>query len=258
LISGTYFLLSESIGPYEAKQGAKLKPAVEIKPLYPVMFACLLLFTSSSLAAQTTTDSALWAGGLFLFEREKGLDYSVEYQLRLAEHMSSLSSHFLEFQGYHKTTRSLLLYGAYRYTRRPDHDENRIVFGGFWDLTKTKQPLWEYSDRFKAVLQIGYQRDFDVEFDDELIQSNSIRWVLVGSKPATETVTPFFIAGVLTTWNESYSFGVDKVRLGGGISWKLTERSRMRAQYIFERAYFMTPEKKTNIIWLRYEMKLGK
>lgn len=236
----------------------KLNPGGGSKPIFPVVIACLALFTSSSAAAQTNTDSALWAGGLFLFERETGLDYSVEYQLRLAEHMSSLSSHFLEFQGYHKTTSSLLLYGAYRYTRRPDHDENRLVFGGFWELTKSDKPVWENPDRFKAVLQIGYQRDFDVEFDDELIQSNSIRWVLVGSKPATETVTPFFIAGVLTTWNESYSFGVDKIRLGGGISWKLTERSRMRAQYIFERAYFMTPEKKTNIIWLRYEVNLGK
>jgi len=247
-----------SIGFADQRYGEKLNPGVGKKPFFPVVIACLALVTSSSVTAQTKTDSALWAGGLFLFERETGLDYSVEYQLRLNEHMSSFSSHFLEFQGYHKTTPSLLLYGAYRYTRRPDHDENRIVFGGFWDLTKTNQPLWEYSDRFKAVLQIGYQRDFDVEFDDELIQSNSIRWVLVGSKPATEIVTPFFIVGVLTTWNESYSFGVDKVRLGGGISWKLTERSRMRAQYIFERAYFMTPEKKTNIIWLRYEVNLGK
>jgi hypothetical protein len=235
-----------------------LKPAFGNKSLCPVGLASLLLFLSSALAAETTTDSALWAGGLFLFEREKGLDYSVEYQLRLGDHMSSLSSHFLEFQGYKKISRSLLLYGAYRYTRRPDHDENRFVFGGFWDLTQTDKPVWQNPDRFKAVLQIGYQHDFDVEFDDQLIDSNSIRWILVGSKPATDTVTPFFIAGVLTTWNEAYSFGVDKIRLGGGLVWKMTARSRLRSQYIFERAFFMSPEKNTNIIWLRYEMNLGK
>jgi hypothetical protein len=239
-------------------QEALLKQAVEIHPLFSLGLGYLLLLLSSTVSAETTTDSALWGGGLFLFERDKGLDYSVEYQIRLGDHMSSLSSHFLEFAGYRKTNPSLLLYGAYRYTRRPDHDENRLVFGGFWDLTKTISPVWSNPDRFKAILQVGYQHDFDVEFDDELIDSNSIRWVLVGSKPATETITPFFIAGVLTTWNDAYSFGVDKIRLGGGISWKMTERSRLRCQYMFERAYFMTPEKKTNIFWLRYEMNLGK
>jgi len=172
------------------------------------------LLLSGSLAAETETDSALWSGGLLLFERDKGLDYSVEYQLRLGDHMSSLSSHFLEFLGYRKTTRSLLLYGGYRYTRRPDRNENRLVFGGFWDL--------------------------------------------VGSKPITPTVSPFFIAGILTTWNESYSFGIDKVRLGGGLSWKMTDRSRLRAQYIWEKFLFRTPAKQTNIIWLRYEMALGR
>jgi hypothetical protein len=212
----------------------------------------------NSLAAETEKDSALWAGGLFLTERDKGRDHSAEYQLRLNDHMSSFSSHFLEFLGYRKTTRSLLLYGGYRYARRSDHNENRLVFGGFWDLTRTGKPVWKNPNRFKAVLQIVYQHDFNVEFDDLLQDSNSIRWVLVGSKPVTPTISPFFIAGVLTTWNESYSFGVDKVRLGGGLSWKMTDRSRLRAQYIWEKFLFRTPKKQTNIIWLRYEMALGK
>lgn len=218
---------------------------------------CVLALFSNTLTAETETDSALWAGGLFLVDTGKSLDYSVEYQLRLDDHMSSLSSHFLELLGYRKTTRSLLLYGGYRYTRRPDHNENRLVFGGFWDLTQTNKPVWEDPNRFKAVLQIAYQRDFNTKFDDLLQDSNSIRWVLVGSKPATETITPFFIAGVLTTWNESYSFGIDKVRLGGGISWRMSQRSRLRCQYIWEQFLFRTPKKQTNIIWLRYEMKLG-
>ncbi len=251
-------MIAESIGLHNVRQGAVLKPSVGNKLLNSLGMACLLVCLSNTLAAETTKDSALWAGGLFLFDRENGLNYSLEYQIRLNDHMSSLSSHFLEFTGYRKTTPSLLLYGAYRYTRRTDHDENRLVIGGFWDLTKTISPAWNDPDRFKAVLQIGYQHDFDVEFDDELMDSNSIRWILVGSKPVTDIITPFFIAGVLTSWNEAYNFGVDKIRLGGGISWKMTERSRLRCQYIFERAYFMTPEKKTNIIWLRYEAILGK
>jgi hypothetical protein len=218
---------------------------------------CVLALFSNTLTAETETDSALWAGGLFLVDTGKSLDYSVEYQLRLDDHMSSLSSHFLELLAYRKTTRSLLLYGGYRYTRRPDHNENRLVFGGFWDLTQTNKPVWEDPNRFKAVLQIAYQRDFNVKFDDLLQDSNSIRWVFVGSKPATATITPFFITGVLTTWNESYSFGIDKVRLGGGISWRMSQRSRLRCQYIWEKFLFRTPKKQTNIIWLRYEMNLG-
>jgi hypothetical protein len=235
-----------------------LKPAAGNKLIRPAGFACLLLLLSNSLVAETETDSALWAGGLFLFERDKGLDYSVEYQLRLGDHMSSLSSHFLEFLGYRKTTRSLLLYGGYRYTRRPDHNENRFVFGGFWDLTQTGKEVREDPDRFKAVLQVAYQHDFNVKFDGLLQDSNSIRWVLVGSKPVTPTISPFFIAGVLTTWNESYSFGIDKVRLGGGFFWKIADRSRLRCQYIFEKFLFKRPKKNTNIFWLRYEMALGR
>jgi hypothetical protein len=234
---------------------------LKLAKTYKFNFFCLagvLFVFSHTVTAQTETDSALWSGGLFLFERDSGLNYSVEYQLRLNEHMSSFSSHFLEFQGYKKTSRSILLYGAYRYTRRQDHDENRLVAGGFWDLTQTDKPVWEDPNRFKAVLQLGYQHDFDVEFDDRLMNSNSIRWILVGSKPATETITPFFLAGVLTTWNDAYSFGVDKIRLGGGFSWKLTRRSRLRSQYIYEIARFMTPKKHTHIIWLRYEVNLGK
>ena len=231
---------------------------MKLRRLYQISTTCVLLLLGDVLNAETTTDSALWTGGLFLVERDKGLDYSVEYQLRLGDHMSSLSSHFLEFQGYRKTSPSLLLYGAYRYTRRPDHDENRLVFGGFWDLTRLNKPLWENPDRFKVVLQLGYQHDFDVEFDDQLMNSNSIRWILVGSKPATETITPFFLAGVLTTWNDAYSFGVDKIRLGGGFTWKMTDRSRLRSQYIWEEFRFRTPKKHTHIIWIRFEMNLGK
>ena len=228
------------------------------KPVFSISIAYVLLLLCTELPAQTVTDSALWAGGLSLIERDKGLDYSVEYQLRLNDHMSSFSSHFLEFMGYKKTSNNALLYGGYRFTMRPDHNENRLHFGGFWDLARIGKPVWEDPDRFKAVLQIGYQHDFNVEFDDQLMDSNSIRWVLVGSKPATDNLTPFFLAGVLTTWNDAYNFGIDKIRLGGGVVWKTTTQSRLRCQYIFEEARFMNPKKHTNIVWVRYEMNIGR
>ena len=117
--------------------------------------ACLFLFLSSSLAAETETDSALWSGGLFLIENDEGLDYSMEYQLRLDDHMSSLSSHFVALMGYRKMRPALLLNGGHRFTMRPDHVENRLYFGGFWDITKSLKPREEGPRSFRAVLQIG-------------------------------------------------------------------------------------------------------
>ena len=63
---------------------------------------------------------------------------------------------------------------------------------------------------------------------------------------------------MLTTWNDAYSFGIDRTRFGGGVVLQLTEQSRLRCQYMLENAYFMMPEKRTNVIWLRFEMTLGK
>jgi hypothetical protein len=112
-------------------------------------------------------------------------------------------------------------------------------------------------NQFRATLQFGYQHDFHTLVNDKFIGSNSIRWILVASKPVTKTITPFLLGGVLTTWNDANSFGIDKIRLGGGIVFHMTKHSRLRSQYIWEEARFMTPQKRTNILWLRYEMILG-
>ena len=45
--------------------------------------------------------------------------------------------------------------------------------------------------------------------------------------------------------------------MGGGIAYHATEHSRLRMQYIWEEARFRTPQQRTNIIWLRYEMVMG-
>ncbi|RKX45403.1 MAG: hypothetical protein DRP64_04780 [Verrucomicrobia bacterium] len=89
------------------------------------------------------------------------------------------------------------------------------------------------------------------------MDSDSVRGVLVLSKPANKTITPFLMAGALTTWNDAYSFGVDKTRLGGGVVIKMTQGSQLRCQYLWEESYFMTPEKHSNVIWLRYELIFG-
>ena len=223
-----------------------------------LLVAFLLITSSSAFAGDTETDSALWGGGLFVFENENSLDYSVEYQLRLDDHMSSFSNHFVEFLGYKKVNENLLVNGGYRYTRRTDHAESRLYFGGFVDLTRTSKGIVINPNQFRAILQVGYQHDFNTKVDDVYMGSNSIRFVLVTSKPLTGRTTPFLLAGILTTWNDANSLGIDKIRLGGGIAIQSTQRSRVRVQYIWEESRFVTPQKHTNIIWLRYEMILGK
>jgi len=183
---------------------------------------------------------------------------AVEYQLRLDDHMSSFSNHFVEFMGYQKVNENLILNGGYRFTRRTDNVESRLYFGGFLDLTRTARGIATKPDQFRVTLQVGYQHDFTTKIDDRIMGSNSIRWVFVASKPFMKKITPFLLAGVLTTWNAAYSFGIDKIRLGGGIAYHATEHSRLRMQYIWEEARFMTPQKRTNILWLRYERILGK
>ena len=229
---------------------------MQLKTMIPVLVT-ILMIPPSNLCAQTEKDNALWAGGLVLIQREKGLDYSAEYQLRLNENMSSFSNQFLELMAYRKTTQALLLNGGYRFTNRDDHNESRVYLGGFWDITKSLKSRKDNPRPFRAIFQFGYQHDFNAKFDDRLMGSNSVRWILVVSKPATETITPFFLAGVLTTWNDAYDFGIDKTRVGAGIAWNFSEQARLRCQYIFEKSFYVTPEKNTNIIWLRLEMTLG-
>jgi hypothetical protein len=206
-------------------------------------------------AADTETDVALWSGGLFRFARKDALDFSMEYQLRLDNDLSSLNSHFVEFMGYGKAFDSLELNGGYRFTVRPDHHEHRLYFGGFWNITKNWRSLpKDPMKRFKAVLQVGYQHDFHTKFDGEFMDSNSIRYVLIVAKPVSERVTPYLLGGVLTTWNEAYDFGIDKIRLGPGVVLRVNKKSRFRLAYIFEVSRFSDPKKHTNIFWIRYEM----
>jgi len=222
-----------------------------------LLITFLLVFTCVS-AQATVYDSALWAGATVLFDNEDKLDYSLEYQLRMDDHMSSYSNDFVEFMGYKKYDENLLLNAGYRFTRRTDHNESRLYVGGFLDLTKTAEGIAISPSQFKLILQFGYQHDFNTEIDGISMGSNSIRTVLIASKPATKRITPFVIAGVLTTWNDANSFGLDKIRLGGGAVFQVSPRSRIRCQYMLEESRFVTPKERTNILWLRYEAILGK
>jgi hypothetical protein len=228
--------------------------SLAVATLITMLLVCI---PSGTLAEATEKDSALWGGGLFLVEPESGFDYSLEYQFRYSDDLNSLGAQFVEAMTYHKASPNLLLNGGYRFTERPDRNEHRLYLGGFLDLTKSARGMLPTQDDFRATLQIGYQHDFNTSFDDTIMDSNSIRWVLVTSRPATEKLKPFLLAGVLTTWNDAYSFGIDRIRLGGGVHYRLNKNSRLRIRYMWEKSRFRSPQKNTNIFWLRYERRFG-
>ena len=53
---------------------------MQLKKMIPLL-VILMMNPAKLLFAQTQHDNALWSGGLVLSERDKGLNYSAEYQL---------------------------------------------------------------------------------------------------------------------------------------------------------------------------------
>ncbi len=207
--------------------------------------------------AESDTKNAIWNSAFIHLPGSYGLDYSVEYQLRHDIDRNSLSSQFGEFSVYRKLHEYFRFYGGYRFTSRPDHEEQRVVVGGFWDITPYRKSVTETGlDPFRLILQVAYQHDFNIEFDDVLMGSDSVRCVLVAEKSLTKKIQPFLMTGVLTTWNDAYDFGIDKLRIGGGVVYKLFKNNQLRIQYILEKNLFMDSPSFTNIVWVRYEIAL--
>jgi hypothetical protein len=207
------------------------------------------------MAEDIPSDWELWSGGLFRLNRLEPLDLSIEYQVRLDDNMRALKSHFFELQGYHRIKRWLEFSGAYRLTIRLDHTEYRLMAGAWMRQTLGEgRPSVRGESGFDLVHQVAYQRDFNVRFTDDLIDSNSVRWVMTLTKPLSARVAPLFILGALGTWNEEYDFGLDKLRLGFGVRINHTAKTRFRMMYIFEESRVTDPRERSNIIWIRYEI----
>jgi len=207
--------------------------------------------------AESGTENAIWNSAFIHLPGSHGLDYSVEYQLRHDIDENSLSSQFGEFSVYRKLHKYFRFYSGYRFTSRPDHEDQRVVFGGFLDITPNRKSATEVDlDPFRLLLQVAYQHDFNVEFDDELMDSDSVRYVLVAEKSLTKKIKPFLMTGVLTTWNNAYDFGIDKLRIGGGVVYKLFKNNQVRIQYILEKNLFKDDPSLTNIVWIRYEIAI--
>ena len=222
------------------------------------LLACALVagfLTSPAVAEDTPSDWELWSGGLFRLHRTEPLDLSLEYQVRLDDNLQALKSHFLEVQGYNRIKRWLELSAAYRLTGRPDHTEHRLMVGAWMRQTLGEgRPSVDRESGFDLVHQVAYQRDFNVRFTDELIDSNSVRWVITTTKPLGERIAPFLIVGALGTWNEEVDFDLDKLRLGVGMRINHTPKSRFRIAYILEESRLTEPRERSNIIWVRYEL----
>lgn len=221
-----------------------------------LLWAPVLAWCADPAASQSTSaDSQLWSAAFYRLQRADALDFSLEYQVRLNEDLRALKSHFLELQTFASPHRAVELFGTYRLTLRPDHTEHRLMFGLFWrsEFGEGHSSV-EGEPSFRIIHQIACERDFNVKFTDDLIDSNSLRWVTTASKPVNGRLTPFVLAGVLPTWNEEYDFDIDKLRLGAGVRIKSGETDRFTLMYLFEENRSRTPVTQSNIFYVRYEM----
>ena len=129
-----------------------------------------LVLQPFALCAETEDDIALWAGGMFLWERERGVDYSLEYQARFDENVSSLNNHFFETMAYHKWSDAVLINGGYRYTMRPDRDEHRLYLGGFWDMTRRSR-LESGDPEANSELESNFSKQQVEQMVDQFVRS---------------------------------------------------------------------------------------
>jgi hypothetical protein len=216
--------------------------------------ALLLGLLSLPVRAEEAGDYAwsLWTGTRFRFDRADGLDLSGEYQVRLDDDFRNLNSHFLEALAFGRLSKRLELAGGYRFTLRPDWTAHRLVALAWWDMAVLKGRF--DSDRPKLTLtpHAGYQRDFNVSFNDRLIQSNSVRYLLTLHIPVSRELEPFIRAGALATWNEEFNFGLDRLRFILGLNVLRAPRDRIVVQYMFEETRSLEPEKHSHVIWIRY------
>ncbi len=200
-------------------------------------------------------DWQLWSGLFFKSARpHERWDFSGEYQVRLNNDVRDLKSHFFETFAYYKATSRLELNAGYRYTIRPDRTENRLSGGFFVRHALGLKGSGSDDPRARVTHQILYQRDYDAEFNDVLISSNSVRYVFLVLKPVSKTVAPFAVAAGQYTWNAEYT-GLEKLRFAAGLRIDRGKKDRIKIHYVFEKRNFdAAPAQFASIIWLRYEV----
>ena len=213
----------------------------------------IVLLGFSSICDAQSTGWGLWSGVLVRdFRPDSQFDYSGEYQVRLTEDFHELKSHFFEFAGYYKATQNLQSNFGYRFTIRPDRNESRLFAGLFYRTTLVKPNPALNKSGLRLTHQLMYQRDFNAEFNDVLLDSSTVRYALYLTKPFTPVWHGLVIAGALYTWNAEYT-GLEKLRAAIGVRIRRKNDDGISLLLMRERGN-STPETTTaTIIWLRYE-----
>lgn len=211
-----------------------------------------LLGTSSICGAQST-GWGLWSGVLVRdFRHDSRFDYSGEYQVRLKEDFQELKNHFFEFAGYYRATTRLQSNFGYRFTIRPDRNESRLFAGLFYRTTLVKPNPALNKLGLRLTHQLMYQRDFNAEFNDVLLDSSTVRYAFYLTKPFSSVWHGLVIAGGMYTWNAEYT-GLEKLRAAVGV--RILRKNNDGISLLLMRERGNRPPEKTTatIIWLRYE-----
>ena len=217
------------------------------------LLATLIVLTAPALCTAQSTGWGLWSGLLVRdFRPDSRFEYSGEYQVRLTEDFHELKSHFVELSGFYKATSKLQSNFGYRFTIRPDRNESRLFAGLFYRTTLVKPNPQSGSSGLRLTHQLMYQRDFNAEFNDVLLDSNTVRYALYLTKPLSRVVDGLAIAGAMYTWNAEYT-GLEKIRAAVGVRIRRPNNDGISLLLMRERGN-KAPEKTTaTIIWLRYE-----
>jgi len=222
-----------------------------------LIFICLPRPNHSQDDSQNSADWQVWSGIKYRYNWIKGPDVSAEYQVRINENFTNLKSHFFEFLTHIQPSNKVELVGGYRFTIRPDHVEHRLAALEWWKINLIHGSSSKARPKLILIQHSGYQYDFNVNFNDKLINSNSIRNLLFLVMPTSENIDPLIAAGILTTWNEEFSFGIDKIRFIVGAEITNSNTSSIFVQYMYEENHAVDPIGKSHIIWLRYRLVGG-
>jgi hypothetical protein len=217
------------------------------------LFAVVLLGISSICSAQST-GWGLWSGLLVRdFRPDSRFDYSGEYQVRLTDDLHELKSHFFEVSGFYKANPKLQSNFGYRFKIRPDRNESRLFAGLFYRTTLVKPNPQSGKFGLRLTHQLMYQRDFNAEFNDVLLDSSTVRYALYLTKPWTPVWHGLVIAGAMYTWNAEYT-GLEKVRVAIGV--RIRRKNNDGISLLLMRERRNQPERTTTatIVWLRYEV----
>ena len=222
-----------------------------------ILLIALLYHLHNPLTFCQDTDFQLWPGITYLHHTLKGPDYSLEYQARFNENVTNLKSHFLEGMAYIQPGKSLEFAGIYRLTERSDKLEHRLAVLEWWKINLINSRS-EESPKLILVQHAGYQHDFNVTFNERLVNSNSFRCLFSLLAPTKTIINPVLGSGILMTWNDEFPFALDKIRLYTGGEIRTSKSSVLIALYMYELNYVDNPVSGSHVLWLRFRIEGGK